>query len=467
MRLPEAISAGVALCIIVPGVCSAAADDPQETYDALFGKEARKVALSAGTKDDAAFAAKLLAAARTVPDAPKLQELLLVKAYEFGLRDTEGQQSAIDAMELLAATFPARQAEAQEKVLELRRRQYRYCPRAMRTEYGRVLIEALERLAGTRLASRKAAEALLLYRDAARVAARLSLPIEAKRVAGRIEIAEAQEAQDREIASLERRHQAVPANQDIARKLLRAYLVYWNDPARALPLLEKIGPDEVLRTYLPLAARGLHDVPPAACLELGNWYATLAGDASSASRRALLLRELGYYERFCDLHGREDASLVKAQLRIAGLAATLGEPRAGKVVSIAAGSEEGYVIGPVRPNTRIALAYVSGTWRSWEQKPKDPADKADKPDTKSGPESPDDPQAEHGDACRLVLAEYSDPKQTSRILAVVPPGTAKKPFVFFVSRQIPKLILRIHDADGDYKGTQGSARYRLRVTRYF
>ena len=96
---PWAVSAGLALCSPSIG-----ADDPNRTYESLYGAEARKVSASYTKRDDVAFAAQLLEAAHDAPDSPALQALLCEKAYEFGVRHRDGLLSAAGAMRLWGVT---------------------------------------------------------------------------------------------------------------------------------------------------------------------------------------------------------------------------------------------------------------------------------------------------------------------------------------------------------------------------
>ena len=74
------VVAGLAVLV----AASRAGAGTEADYKALFGEEERKVAADTDAKATAAFAAKLLYAARTVGDQKDLQALLCEKAYEFG-----------------------------------------------------------------------------------------------------------------------------------------------------------------------------------------------------------------------------------------------------------------------------------------------------------------------------------------------------------------------------------------------
>jgi len=61
------------LAVLAVGV--AGAQTPTESYNSLFGDEARRVAATRDAKDDARFAVKLLEGARSVSAEPQFQTL--------------------------------------------------------------------------------------------------------------------------------------------------------------------------------------------------------------------------------------------------------------------------------------------------------------------------------------------------------------------------------------------------------
>ena len=90
------VVAGLAvLCLASRAMADAEAD-----YKALFGEEDQRVVTSKDTKAAADFAFKLLKTAKVNNDKKDLQILLCEKAYDFGMKDPSGYQTAIDAMKL-------------------------------------------------------------------------------------------------------------------------------------------------------------------------------------------------------------------------------------------------------------------------------------------------------------------------------------------------------------------------------
>ncbi|HUT01657.1 MAG TPA: hypothetical protein VM031_04330 [Phycisphaerae bacterium] len=298
--------------VVLVSAAPALAEDVQQTYDSLFGAEAKKVIATFGKADDAAFAKKLLDGAAGVSDSPKLQVLLYEKAYEFGVKHKDGYATAVEAMKRLAAAAPDRKADCDGKLLEVYERQYRSSGRAERTTTGSVLAEHLLSLADAELAGGKTAEAVKHYRRAYFVAKQVRSP-QAKAISARIKLALARERVERDLARLEKALKEDPENQATARKLLMLHLVERDDPNKAAGLLPSIGSDEVLRTYVPLLGRDWKQLPETAYLELGAWYASLADRASAAARPRMLLRAKAYYEGYLELHGKKDASALQAK----------------------------------------------------------------------------------------------------------------------------------------------------------
>ena len=99
------------LVMLVLWPAGARAESPEQAYQTIFGEEDRKVSASPGTKDDAEFAAKLLAAVDKVIESNDLKAYVCKKAYEFGMKDRAGLGTAIDAAKRLAKLDGDHQSE--------------------------------------------------------------------------------------------------------------------------------------------------------------------------------------------------------------------------------------------------------------------------------------------------------------------------------------------------------------------
>src|SRR5687768_5907204 len=113
--------AGAILLAVAPA--ARAADDPNATFDSVFGEDARKVAASREKTDDVDFANKLLGYAKSADDAA-FKAVLLNKTFDFASKDPAGYSTAAEAIERLPEADPKQADTAAAKLLSLRRLQY-------------------------------------------------------------------------------------------------------------------------------------------------------------------------------------------------------------------------------------------------------------------------------------------------------------------------------------------------------
>jgi len=288
--------------------------DAAKDFQELFGREAAKVAATAPTKDDAEFAAALLDAAKTLDSRKGLQLLVYEKAADFGARDLAGSETALKAMQQMIGAVPARREEWHEKLLGVYQFRFRRSKAKQRVQAANQLLEQLQVVAEGALARGKTGEAGELFRRALRLAERLRSP-QRKEIASRLKAAAAGEAAARKRTALELRLKAIPDSVGIREALIRLYLTEPNGPAKAAKLLSE-GLSEELRTYVPLAAKPVTDVPAAACLELARWFEKLAETAAATSRATALRRAGGYYQQFLSAHKTNDVSRLKAKVAL-------------------------------------------------------------------------------------------------------------------------------------------------------
>jgi hypothetical protein len=115
---------------------------------------------------------------------------------------------------------------------------------------------------------------------------------------------------------------------------------------------------------------------------------------------------------------------------------------------IPANSADGFLMENLRKGTKISLQYKKGAWKSWGN---------------LGTENPDDKKSERGDVCRLTIALPSRGDKPGKVLAVIPPETGKRPFVYVVPLDFPALVLRINDPDGSFAKNPGKVEYDIKI----
>lgn len=311
--------------------------DAKSDFESIFGEKARRVAASGGTKDDVAFAAELLEAGRAVEDSPEFQVLVYQKACELALKSPAGCDTADKALDMLAKLAPARKAEWQSKrlkVLELRYRTSKAV--AAKTSAARRYLWMLVYVAEAKAAAGQASQARALYRKALPVAAYIRSPYMARLQAKVRQLAALVEV-ERKLKELQAALAANPRDTKTRRQIIFLYVAELDRPDKAKALLHK-DTDETLRTYVPLAAGNVDDVPEPACIELAEWYyETVMENCSAAGKVGVLRRARSYYDRYVRLHRSKDVSFAKAKLRLSQIDKELENLGAKAVASGPAG----------------------------------------------------------------------------------------------------------------------------------
>jgi tetratricopeptide (TPR) repeat protein len=306
-----------------------AGETPEELFENLYGKEARRAA--AVPREAAAFAATLIDAAAKVTDSPPVAALLCRKAYELAMKDKSGLATAMSSLDMLDKIDPNAVAETADKAQKL----YEYALRAAAPEAKKKAAEALlsrlAALAEAHLAAGKAAEAADEFRRASQVASAINDPA-AGNLQSRMKDAVAADKFNKEAARLAGLLANDPKNHEVAKRLMMLYLVEGDDPAKAGGLTGAAEADERFRTYLPLAAKPVKDLDQQVLMELGNWYRSLGDGAAPANKVRMLVRAKGYYESFMEVHGAQDMQRIKAKLAVDEVNLAIDKAAAGGVV---------------------------------------------------------------------------------------------------------------------------------------
>lgn len=113
------------------------------------------------------------------------------------------------------------------------------------------------------------------------------------------------------------------------------------------------------------------------------------------------------------------------------------EPRidmsGAKAIRVTASFNSGYTLGSFKQGSTLIFQYVSGTWSGNNE-----ANEAGRN------QSPDDPKSDPGNRMQLFIDSGNEPV----ILTEIPPGTAAKPFVYTLDRDVVGLSLRIVNRRG-------------------
>lgn len=119
-------------------------------------------------------------------------------------------------------------------------------------------------------------------------------------------------------------------------------------------------------------------------------------------------------------------------------------------ITIMPNDPNGYRLGGVKKGDTLTLQYVGGKWKGRGV---------------IASEDPDDPKASYGDENRLVVAEAADAKgNPGKVIKIVPPETASKPFRYVVQTSRNDVVLRIHTGS-DRKENPGKVTYKMKLVR--
>jgi len=195
-------------------------------------------------------------------------------------------------------------------MVDIRQRQFDGAASAARPAAGEALIDAiLAALAERQKTGARPDEAS--YCKRALMVARAVRSDRAAALDGRLKELEQAARLAFEVENLKKQLAAKPDSPPVRLRLVRLLLVDMDDAAEAAKYVEGVQ-DAGLAKYVPAAARPLEGAPELACLELGDWYRSLADTAPAAAKGAMFARAQAYYKRFLELHTAEDIGRAKA-----------------------------------------------------------------------------------------------------------------------------------------------------------
>jgi len=104
---------------------------------------------------------------------------------------------------------------------------------------------------------------------------------------------------------------ARPNDMAIRERAINICIIELDNPARAAVFVNE-DTDQILQTYVPMAAKKIDEIAEAPCRELAEWYLSNLKKLSRFGRVAMLRRVASYYGRFLKLHTAADAERRQA-----------------------------------------------------------------------------------------------------------------------------------------------------------
>lgn len=312
MRLAAALACGLAVAST-----ASSQEDANALIQSLYGQRIAAAEKTIGGSDDAAVGKDLLAAAQKAESSPSLLIALCLRTYDLCRKHPDGWETAGAAMHLLQAKAPARQEEVSAKLAELYRTMYARGTASQRRDAGEKLADLLLEMAHAARGGRRYAEAAKLAREALALAATLN-------TGARMAAAAASKQYDSfalAAAKAEGLRKQLSGDANTAGKarndLITLLVVELDDPNAAAKVLTAEA-DEVLRTYVPMAAKPMEQLSAGALAELAAWYRSLAARGPQGAKAIALRRARDY----CERHGADkgvqadEAARLKATLTL-------------------------------------------------------------------------------------------------------------------------------------------------------
>jgi hypothetical protein len=286
--------------------------DPEDDFAKLFGEEAKRVADTKGKEDDVAFAKKLLEAARSVPDSPDFQKLLLERAFDFAATDPTGDATSLEALDLHASLYPNERASCDSRAISLLESRFKSVRREARVAAGEALLARLVVAANASEADRRWTDAIAQCERAHKVATEIQ-STEAAGIHDRIEELRQRDTSEAKRVELQAALEQAADKTVIAKELCLLCVRELGDPRAAALHADDTG-DQVLREMVSLAVKPSGTLTPDEAVKLADWYRGLATDATVIGQRRVLGMALRLYDMFLAGHEARDVERLRVSL---------------------------------------------------------------------------------------------------------------------------------------------------------
>jgi hypothetical protein len=318
MRLTAAVILAASALFAVLAGSAFSADDPQKaqaTFDSLFARDIEAVRATSDGRDDVDLAQHLLEAASGAADQPAFLLLICDAAYDLALARPEGYPTAVKVLTLLGQALPDRAETCRVRLLEVRQKQFEGARGEEKRTAAEVLLDLVMAEAEAREAAATLGEAAALYRRAQGVA-KASHSARQGEIERRVEALTLRMRTVARVADIKAMLEKDPDNTPAREGLVRLCVVDLDDPAAAAQYLEGCKDADLLK-YVPAASHPLDSVPELACLELGEWYRSLAESVPPYVRAAMCARARAYLARFLSLHDAQDLDRTRGTVALA------------------------------------------------------------------------------------------------------------------------------------------------------
>jgi len=316
MRKEHLIMQKISICSVclVLTLCAAGAlGDAESDFNSLFGDDVKQVTASRNGKAAAELAAQIFKTVGSVENRPDLDLVMWKYAADLGARDPSGFATATAAIRKLVKASPRDAGKWTDKLSAIYRRRYSLARGADRLSVGAEQVDDFVAIGDAQASAGDPSGAMSTYRKALSTANLIRSPRRPE-ILDKIKAANAAALQRRDLDRMTRALAANPDDVKTRTAIVRMQLLQFDKPSEAVRLLNE-DMDEMLRTYVLMAAKKTDDIEPSACLELGRWYWEMYPTARTTPAKTVILgRTKTYLDRFNTQDAAGGADKVRAML---------------------------------------------------------------------------------------------------------------------------------------------------------
>lgn len=287
--------------------------DPNELFEALFAEQIKTVESTRDPRDDAKLAGEMIASTKIASDHPDVLLLICDKVIELGSRHADGYSHVFKAADIASLAIPEKRAEILTEVLPVRHREFDQSDIDQKPQVGATLIDDYLLFVDDRIAQADFTTANRYLLLAISVANVIKSDKRSDIQAKLLEVRNIQRLYN-QVEMNERLLASNPDNKVVQEKLMRLHLIDFDQPAKAIPYVKAVGSESEKR-LVPLAAQPLSKLSAPDMLALGEYYRSLASDAST-SKAAMLTRAYHYFSGYINAPSDQinELELTKARL---------------------------------------------------------------------------------------------------------------------------------------------------------
>lgn len=318
--------------MIAPGLCLA--DEKKEAeklFQDLYGRQVIRVRATANFDDDRELAKQWIAAVKESAEQKTLVRILCDNIYKLCSRQVEGQDLAIQSMFLMEKHFPKEKRKSRERTLamcEIRFKAFgsiRGVKESLRHQAGDFLIDACESMAQLCAEDSDFDHAFRYYMQAVDTAKKIKsdrmplLMARMREMRYRVMVLRRVE-QDMNVLAKS------PEDERAHKRLYETFLMELDDPDTAMRHIDyALDAEDPNRRMVAMALHPIKSLSADDCLELGDWYATLAESAPDAARPTMFARSELYLNKHLESGSRRASVLLKLK-RVRESLAKVGRP---------------------------------------------------------------------------------------------------------------------------------------------